>query len=91
LIEKVESEKRDRFRKRCQPRPIDLCTLGDSVTFFQFTVVDESKGGLGCTFSGESIPDVGSTLDWCGLKRYEVCWSSQQKSGPSKVGLKVCS
>lgn len=91
MTEAAESEKRDRFRKRCQPRPLDLCTLGDGVTFFQFTVVDESKGGIGCTVSGEAMPMVGDRLDWCGLKRYEVCWSKQEKNGPRKVGLKDCS
>ena len=91
MIEKSEPEKRDRFRRRCQPRPLDLCTLGDSVTFFEFTVVDESKGGIGCTISSESIPAVGSSLDWCGLRRYEVRWTKKQNDGPAKVGLQICS
>ena len=86
-----EFEKRDSFRKRCQPRPLDLCTLGDGVTFFQFTIIDESKGGIGCTLASESVPPIGETLDWCGLKRYEVRWVKKQNSGPVMVGLQICS
>jgi hypothetical protein len=88
---KDEEERRDRFRKRCQPRPLDLCTLGDGVQFFQFTIVDESKGGLGCTSKGADLPQVGSTLDWCGLKRYEVRWVEKKKEGVNKLGLQLCS
>lgn len=85
-------EKRDRFRKRCQPRPIDLCTLGERVHFFQMTVVDESKEGLGCMIKDiTEMPNVGTELDWCGLKRYEVRWTKKEKTGHARVGLKLSS
>jgi hypothetical protein len=81
-------EKRDGFRKACEPRPVDLCRLGADVLFYQMKVVDESPLGLGCICEGEHGPEVGEQLDWCGLKRYKVCWVNKKESGQTRVGLR---
>ena len=84
-----QSNRRDRCRKNCQPRPIDLCSLGKNVVFYAMTVVDESKGGLGCVLDPNiTEPQPGTKLDWCGLKRYEVCWTAHEKDGKTRLGLR---
>ena len=84
-----QRDRRDRFRKNCQPRPIDLCSLGNNVVFYAMTVVDESRGGMGCVLE-ENVEQLkpGTQLDWCGLKRYEVCWTTKEKDGRTKIGLR---
>ncbi len=79
--------RRETSRLACEPRPIDLCSLGSDLVFYQMKVVDESTLGLGCICEGEFDPDVGAQLDWCGLKRFEVRWVKKDKVGPSRVGL----
>jgi hypothetical protein len=89
-LSESNDERRDRYRKNCQPRPIDLCSIGSRVVFYAMTIVDESLEGLGCVVdNSEELPNSGATLDWCGLKRYEVRWIAKEKDGKARVGLKI--
>ena len=81
--------RRIKTRLPCRPRPLDLCSIGESAKFYHVKVVNESLGGLGCTISKTiDLPSVGEILDWCGLKRYRVCWTTKDES-VSRLGLCV--
>lgn len=86
----LAEERRRKFRKKCTPRPIDLYSVDDDVEFYEFEVIDESpNGGLGCVGEKNDPPDVDTILDWCGLKRYNVCWVKELEDGKKfQVGLK---
>lgn len=84
-----DHNRRGKRRLPCRPRPLDLCSIGETAKFYDVKVVDESLGGLGCILSkANELPSVGEILDWCGLKRYRVCWAVQDDE-VSRIGLCV--
>ncbi len=84
-----DDNRRGKGRMACRPRPLDLCSFGESVKFYDVKVVDESLGGLGCILSkATDLPNVGDVLDWCGIKRFRVCWTAEADD-VSRLGLCV--
>jgi len=84
-----DQNRRGRDRIPCRPRPLDLCTVGETAKFYDVKVVDESVGGLGCILTKtHDLPSVGEVLSWCGLKRYRVCWAVKDFD-VSRIGLCV--